>query len=79
MSTEVLCAAPLQVVGLWSLDGNWKVVHVQSAKVHIEPFNGKLQYVSSCPKEPVPKMTFCWEHCEVAEKQNIPYMQVFQL
>ena len=60
---------------LWSLDGNWKLTYpicmYQVAK-HVQPFSGKLKYVSSCPKQPVTKMAFCEEHCKVAEKQNIP-------
>ena len=36
------------------------------------PFGGTLQYVSSCPRQPVPNMAFCVEHCEMARKQKIP-------
>ena len=36
------------------------------------PFGGTLQYVHSCPKQPVPNMAFCVEHCEMAKKQQIP-------
>ena len=36
------------------------------------PFGGTLQYVSSCPKQPVPNMAFCVEHCEMARKKKIP-------
>ena len=59
----------------WSLDSNWKLTYqicMYKAPKCIEPFNWKLHYVSSCPKESIPKMAFCREHCEVAEKQNIP-------
>ena len=59
---------------LWSLDGNRKVTYpicmYQVPKS--APFGGKLQYVSSCPKQPVPRMAFCVEHCKMARKQNIP-------
>ena len=36
------------------------------------PFGGTLQYVSSCPRQPVPNMAFCVEHCKMAKKQHIP-------
>ena len=40
----------------------------------VQPFSGNLQYVSSCPKQPLPtcKMAFCEEHCKAAQKQSIP-------
>ena len=55
--------------GHLTVTGSWPTQYAQTKC--IEPFNGKLQYVSLCPKEPVPKMAFCREHCELAEKQNI--------
>ena len=36
------------------------------------PFGGTLQYVSSCPRQPVSNMAFCVEHCKMARKQKIP-------
>ena len=68
MCTSVGC------VTLWSIDGNWKITYpicmYQVPKS--VPLSGKLQYVSSCPKQPLPRMAFCVEHCEMAKKQNIP-------
>ena len=59
---------------LWSLDGNWKLTYpicMYRVPKNV-PFGGTLQYVSSCPKQPVPNMAFCVEHCEIAKKQKIP-------
>ena len=58
----------------WSLDGNWKLTYpicMYQVPKNV-PFGGTLQYVSSCPKQPVPNMAFCVEHCEMARKQKIP-------
>lgn len=35
-------------------------------------FEGALEYVDSCPNQPVPRMAFCTYHCNVAAEQKIP-------
>ena len=61
---------------LWSLDGNWELTYAicMNEVPKSVTFSGKLKYdiVSSCPKQPVPRMAFCMEHCAMAREQNIP-------
>ena len=60
---------------VWSMDGNWKLTYpicmFQVPKCG-KAFSGKLRYASSCPKEPLPGMAFCGEHCNTADKLGVP-------
>ena len=53
---------------LFSVDGNWKLCYpicMYHVPKEISGFNGALQYVDSCPNQPVAGMAFCEKHCEI--------------
>ena len=67
---------------LFSVDGNWKLCYpicMYCVPKEISGFDGALQYVDSCPNQPVAGMAFCEKHCEIVSSQGIPCMlQEFQ-
>lgn len=57
------------------IDGNWKLCYpicMFRVEKEISGFTGALNYVDSCPNQPVPRMAFCEKHCVVAKQDNIP-------
>ena len=57
------------------MDGNWKLCYpicMYRVPKEISGFDGALQYVDSCPNQPVPGMAFCTEHCMVADSEGVP-------
>lgn len=57
---------------LFSIDGNWKLrypICMFKVPKEVTGFHGALEYVDSCPHQPVPQMAFCREHCKLANEK----------